>query len=203
MSLDDLVPILVLPPLPENLDTLQRADLVVLCDEAGLITKRTENAAALRKRLRDRHLDAARRERERARYLADAAYRKRIPAPERNPAHDVIRSGLWGLANLFSVLEQDGQVAALLYNALPVLSGYVRGKGITREEAESALVAVEEALRWRKHGSLDDVSSRIEHSMGDVARAHAHHAGVVEARRAARKAEVEAQKAAREAARAQ
>jgi hypothetical protein len=186
----------VLPPLPANLDALQRADLVALCDESGLLVKRTETAAALRERLRRRHADAARHQRDLARNAAEAEYRKRVPAPERNPALDVMRAGLWGLANLASALEQDGQVAQTLYHALPALAGYVRGTGgFTREEVESALVAVEESLRWRKHADGDEVSSRIAHSLGEVARAHAHHDGIVEARRAARKAEVEARKA--------
>lgn len=187
----------VFPPLPANLDTLQRADLVVLCDQRSLLVKRTETAAALRARLRRCHETVALHQRNVVRSAAEAEYRKRVPAPERNPALDVVRAGLWGLANLASALEQDGQIAQTLYYALPVLAGYVRGTGgFTREEAESMLVAVEESLRYRKYADPDDVSSRIAHCLGDVARAHNHHDGIVEARRAARKAEAEARKAA-------
>jgi hypothetical protein len=203
MSLDDLDPVLVLPPLPANLDALQRADLVVLCDGVGLLTKRSETAAALRERLRDRYLDAARREREHARYQREAAYRKRVPAPRPDPALEAVRAGLWGLANLVSTLDRANDIASTIYAVLPALAGYVNDKGVTREEAQGALTTMETALRLHAH-HMEVQSGQVGFSLGDVSRLQQHHAAADDARREARNAEkearVDAKREAREAA---
>lgn len=189
MSLDDLDPVLVLPPLPANLDALQRADLVVLCDEEGLLTKRSETAADLRERLRDRHRDAAHRERAHARYQREAAYRRRIPVPQVNPALDALKAGLWGVANLASVLDRNNDVATVLYAALPTLAAYVNGKGdVTPEEASSTITDLEEALR-RHARDVEEASGRIEWHLGDVSRIQQRHAESGRVKREARDAE--------------
>lgn len=200
MALDDLDPVLVLPPLPENLDALPRRDLVALCDRLGLLVRTSETAADLREHLVEHYADVARREAARARYLREQAYRKRIPAPQANPALDALKAGLWGVANLANRLDRETDVATSLYGVLPTLAAYVNGKGdVTPEEARSAITELEEALR-RHARYVKEASGHIEWHLGDVSRIQQRHATTEAARREAEKAAYEAKKAAREAA---
>ena len=179
--------------LPENLDLLPRRDLVVLCDGLGLLVRTSETAADLRERLVEHYADAARREAARARYLREQAYRRRVPAPQANPALDALKAGLWGVANLANRLDRETDVATVLYAALPTLAAYVSGKGdVTPEEACSAVTELEEALR-RHARHVEEASGHIEWHLGDVSRIQQRHAATEAARR-------EAEKAAREAA---
>jgi len=183
----------MLPPLPDNLDLLPRRDLVALCDGLGLLVRTSETAADLRERLVEHYADAARREAARARYLREQAYRKRIPAPQANPALDALKAGLWGVANLANRLDRETEVATVLYAVLPTLAAYANGKGdVTPEEARSAVTELEEALR-RHARHVEEASGHIEWHLGDVSRIHQRHAATEATRR-------EAQKAAREAA---
>lgn len=183
-----------LPALPDNLDLLPRRDLVALCDGLGLLIRTSETAADLRERLVEHYADAARREAARARYLREQAYRKRVPAPQANPALDALKAGLWGVANLANRLDRETDVATSLYGVLPTLAAYVNGnKGdVTPEEARSAVTELEEALR-RHARHVEEASGHIEWHLGDVSRIQQRHAATEAARR-------EAQKAAREAA---
>jgi polyhydroxyalkanoate synthesis regulator phasin len=177
-----------LPALPDNLDLLPRRDLVALCDGLGLLVRTSETAADLRERLVEHYADAARREAARVRYLRDEAYRKRIPAPQANPALDALKAGLWGVANLANRLDRETDVATVLYAALPTLAAYVSGKGdVTPEEARSAVTELEEALR-RHARHVEEASGHIEWHLGDVSRIQQRHAATEAARREAQKA---------------
>jgi hypothetical protein len=176
-----------------DLDKLPRRDLITLCDGECLVVRTSDTAADLRKRLADHYREAARREAARARYLRDEAYRKRIPAPQANPALDALKAGLWGVANLANRLDRETEVATVLYTVLPTLAAYANGKGdVTPEEARSAVTELEEALR-RHARHVEEASGHIEWHLGDVSRIQQRHAATEAARR-------EAQKAAREAA---
>ena len=189
MSLDDLDPVLPTFTLPENLRDLQRADLVALCDGAGLLVKKSETAADLRHRLVAHQSEVARRQQERARYQRDADYRKRVPAPRPDPALEAVRAGLWNLANLANSLDHADEVVSALYAVLPALHGYINDKGTTREEARGALTTLETMLRMRAD-HMDAQSGQVAFSLRDVSRLQQHHAAADDARREARKADL-------------
>jgi len=145
-------------PLPADLDTLAKRDLVALCEERGFTVPARATADGLRETLRDHHRMAEAEYRREAHEALRDEWRVRRPRVEASVAAQVTREALWGLANLFSRVQ--GAEDTLLYaveDALPLMMAYLRDdervtKADLRLQVESLAREVE-SLRKNRVGA--------------------------------------------------
>ena len=161
-------------PLPADLDTLARRDLVALCEQRGLSTPATRATADdIRETLRSNHriaVECYRREQVRAvredwfAHPAHAAIRE-------NEAAQVVRDSLWGLANLFGRMQGEADsLVHVVEAALPVLSAFLDGDArVTTQDARNEVQTLVYAL-GALHRSREDAANYAAFTMGDAAR---------------------------------
>jgi len=161
-------------PLPADLDTIAKRDLVALCEERRLTHSTRATAEDLRVALREQHRIATcvhRDEQVRAVRAEWFASRDPLGGGSHNEAAAVMRGSLWGLANLFSQMqgESDELVASLEYS-VPLLAGFFAGdERVDANEARLAvgnLVRAMERVRHRREEAADYASF----TMGDTHR---------------------------------
>jgi hypothetical protein len=175
-------------PLPADIDTLAKRDLVALCEERGFTVPARATADDLRETLRSRHRMAEAEYRREAHEAITAKWQVHHPRVEASAAAQVSRDALWGLANLFSRVQ--GYEDTLLYaveDALPLMMAYLRddervSKADLRLQVDT-LVREVENVRKHREGSADYAAF----TMGDAARRVTTLREREEARRANRK----------------
>jgi len=183
----------VLPvALPADLSTLARRDLVALAEERGVEFAARDTAESLRERL----MDAYRAQQMEYRYAVAGevrdAYSAKHPPVAPSACEQITRDALWGLANLFSRVQGEGDILVhAVEAALPLLLAHLKGderidRAIALGEVENLKRALEQVA-----GHRADAQVYAAFTMSDV------HRGVEKAREAEAK-----QRAEREARRA-
>ena len=157
-------------PLPADIDTLAKRDLVALCEERGFTVPARATADDLRETLRSRHrikVECYRMEQVAAVRAEWSAKPAHTPVHE-NEAAQVVRDSLWGLANLFGRVQ--GEADSVVEGALPILTAFLDGdERVTAQDVRNevhTLTHTISALRRSREGSADYAAF----TMGDAAR---------------------------------
>ena len=149
-------------PLPADIDTLAKRDLVALCEERGFTVPARATADDLRETLRSRHRIAV----ECFRMEQVAAVRGEWSAkPAHAPVHEneaaqVVRDSLWGLANLFGLVQGEADsLVHVVEGALPILAAFLDGdERVTAQDARNEVQTLTHtlaSLRRSREGSAD------------------------------------------------
>ena len=161
-------------PLPADLDTMPRRDLVALCEQRGFSTPAARATADdLRETLRSNHR------------IAVECYRREQMLAVReewfaHPAHAVVREGaaaqvmrdsLWGLANLYGrVQSETDSLVHTVEAALPVLSAFLDGDArVTPQDARNEVQTLVYALNTLRR-NREEAADYAGFTMGDAAR---------------------------------
>ena len=184
------MPLAAPSPLPADLDTLAKRDLVALCEERGVSVPNRATADDLRETLRSRHriaVESFRWEQVTEVRAEWAAKPTHAPLPE-NDAAGVVRDSLWGLANLFGRVQGEADsLVHVLEAELPVLNAFVKGdERITQQDARNAVYTLTHALATLRR-SREDAADYAAFSMGDATRRVNTLRDRAEARRSSRK----------------
>jgi hypothetical protein len=150
----------VLPvALPADLSTLARRDLVALAEERGVEFAARDTAESLRERLVDAHRGQVAEYRYAVEGEVRDAYRAKHAPVAPSAPEQITRDALWGLANMFSRMQGEGDILVhAVEAALPLLLAHL--KGDERIDRAAALGEVENLKR-----ALEQVA---EHRAGAV-----------------------------------
>ena len=144
----------VLPvALPADLSTLARRDLVALAEERGVEFAARDTAESLRERLVEAHRAQVAEHRYAVAGEVREAFRAKHPPVAPSAPEQIVRDSLWGLANLFSRVQGEGDILVhAVEAALPLLLAHL--KGDERIDRAAALGEVENLKR-----ALEQVAS--------------------------------------------
>jgi len=183
----------VLPtPLPIDLATRTRRDLAALAEKRGIEITKLDTADTIRERLVDAHRAQVIEHRYAVAGEVRDAYSAKHPPVAPSACEQITRDALWGLANMFSRVQGEGDILVhAVEAALPLLLAHLKGderidRAIALGEVENLKRALEQVA-----GHRADAQVYAAFTMSDV------HRGVEKAREAEAK-----QRAEREARRA-